>query len=551
MDDIRPFLPGISYYDNPAGQSVDRTRIPVIAANDKLRKGFYEEHRFPLPFAAVEGVASDGMFVSALHVKPSPIAFGNRLDQWWSLGVEYKEDRVELASYSGPVASNGRNATIKGHQKKWHPYDHAWITIPPDGIVEKTYFIETARAEQRGSGFQTPLWTSIEIANPYNPDGFPPLKEVIERKFSDSLDRWHESEDYAGIKAFPGPTRDWIDLAWAGQSEAFAYPFLLMGKQFGVTDVDSYAQKGLDFISSSPFTEDGFAIRYDFKVRQWLDRRNPLSQGQAMNNMLDALRVAKGNRNLDTSKWERFLARSSEEHANRILAENWRPKSTNEGFLIAPLAKASTLLDNPRFMDAALKAGKRYQERHLSMDEPYWGGTLDARCEDKEGAWAALQGFLALYETTQEKQFLEVARHAADVVISYLYIWDVPLPAGRLSDHGFKTRGWTSVSAQNMHLDVYGVLCSPALWKLGTFLGNENYQRLARLMLVSCGQLLDPLGSQGEQIQQTNYSQHYDYTDLKGVRGEYVESWNVYWITAHFLVATAQLEEMGVTWQDW
>ena len=189
--------------------------------------------------------------------------------------------------------------------------------------------------------------------------------------------------------------------------------------------------------------------------------------------------------------------------------------------------------------------------RHLSMDEPYWGGTLDARCEDKEGAWAALQGFMALHEVTGEQAYLDAAIHAGDVVLSYVYLWDVDLPPGRLTDNQFKTRGWTTVSAQNMHLDVYGVLCTPEFWKLGELTGNKDYQRMARLMLVACGQLIDPLGSQGEQMHQTNYSQHYDYDDLKGVRGDYVESWNVYWISAHFLVATSKLDEMGVDWQSW
>ena len=41
------------------------------------------------------------------------------------------------------------------------------------------------------------------------------------------------------------------------------------------------------------------------------------------------------------------------------------------------------------------------------MDEPYWGGTLDATCEDKEGAWGAFQGFMTAYEYTQDKKYLK------------------------------------------------------------------------------------------------------------------------------------------------
>ncbi|MCB1121148.1 MAG: hypothetical protein KJT03_06350, partial [Verrucomicrobiae bacterium] len=509
MKEGRPFLPGISYYDNPAGQSVDATRIPVIQAAKGKRRGFYEEHRYPMAFAAAEGEVDGKLTVAVLHSLPSPVPNGHYEDQWWSLGLEYLEEgEVELALYSGAVASNGRNAIIKGHQRKFHDYDAAWMTFKPGQTVEKTFYMEAYLVDKRGAGFQKPLWTSIRLANPFNPDGFPPLREVIARKFADTLGRWRESDDYAGVKAFP-EERNWIDLAWAGQSEAFAYPFLQIGQRFDLAEIEDHVQSGLDFITSSPFTDDGFSIRYDMDKQQWLDRRNPLSQGQAVNNMLDALRLARSNRNLDTSKWEAFLKRACDYHAEQVLARDWKPVSTNQGFLIAPLAKASELFSESRYLDAAKKAGKHYMQRHLSMDEPYWGGTLDARCEDKEGAWAAMQGFLTLYEVTKDKAFLDAAIHAGDVVLSYVYVWDVDLPAGRLTDHAFKTRGWTSVSVQNMHLDVYGVLCTSFFWKLGDYTGNSDYHKLARIMLVACGQLLDPLGSQGEQMHQTNYAQHY------------------------------------------
>src|SRR5699024_9466401 len=100
-------------------------------------------------------------------------------------------------------------------------------------------------------------------------------------------------------------------------------------------------------------------------------------------------------------------------------------------------------------------------------EEPYWGGTLDAQSEDKEGAWAAFQGFLAVYEMTKEPQYLKWAHHAMDVVLSYVVVWDIPMPPGRLADHGFETRGWTGVSPQNQHLDVYGVLFAPEIYRMG------------------------------------------------------------------------------------
>jgi uncharacterized protein YyaL (SSP411 family) len=225
------------------------------------------------------------------------------------------------------------------------------------------------------------------------------------------------------------------------------------------------------------------------------------------------------------------------------LRDDWRPLSTSEGFIIAPLVTASQLFKNEEYMRAAKKAADHYIERHLTMKEPYWGGTLDAQCEDKEGAAAAFQGFLAVYEASKEKKYLDAAKHACDVYLSYLTIWDIQLPPGRLADHGFKTRGWTSVSVQNQHLDVYGVHLTPELMRLAKALNHPTYKRLPEVMFRSCGQLIDAYGSQGEQIQQTNFAQRGDMSDVLKLRGGYSESWTVFWITSFFLNAAARFEE--------
>jgi hypothetical protein len=57
---------------------------------------------------------------------------------------------------------------------------------------------------------------------------------------------------------------------------------------------------------------------------------------------------------------------------------------------------------------------------------------------------------------------------------------------------------WTIVSAQNQHLDVYGVLYTPEIRRLGDCLGREDLKRLAAVMFRSCGQMTDPYGSTGE-----------------------------------------------------
>ena len=97
-----------------------------------------------------------------------------------------------------------------------------------------------------------------------------------------------------------------------------------------------------------------------------------------------------------------------------------------------------------------------------------------------------------------------------------------------------------------MHLDVYGVLFAPDVWRIGQLTGRPDLQRLALVMFRSCGQLIDAAGSQGEQIEQTNYTQQRTGFGPGGLRGGYSEHWTVFWITAHFLTAAAQFAELGV-----
>ena len=151
-----------------------------------------------------------------------------------------------------------------------------------------------------------------------------------------------------------------------------------------------------------------------------------------------------------------------------------------------------------------------------------------------------------MYDLTQEPKYLEWAKHASDVVLTYVVVWDIDLPAGRLRSLGLKTRGWTVVSPQNQHIDMFGVLIAPWMYRVGELSGDAALKNLALLMYRSCGQCIDAFGSQGEQLLQTNYAQRGDVNDIRALRGGYAEEWTVFWITAHFLNAAALFDEMGV-----
>jgi hypothetical protein len=553
-----PFHPGISFHGNPSGahtsgvdladRSTHIRAATVVQTGGAGERSWFEEHRHPLPFACVEWDAH----VLALHTTPSPVPGAHRRDQWWSLGVESFSDRAELGLLSGPCAANGRNSVVKARQGEFMAYDETWLDLAPGAVVEKEYAVELARVSAPSQGFRTPLATSLRRAAPFERGGLPKARDIVASKLAFARSRWREGPGHAGFEMYP----DFVDgthyvVGWAGQSEAVPWVLLQMEGKLDWPDARTAAIKAFDTLSSAPFDEWGFAQHLHVETGAWTER-DPVSQGQALESFTRAIAAARA-KGVNAKKWEVFVVRAANLQAERLLAPGWRAPSTAECFLVSPLLRAARLFGDARHAEAALRVAEEAAARHMGATEPYWGGTLDARCEDKEGAWAAFQAFLAAHDhavllgdEVAARRWLDRAAHAMDAVLSWTMTWDVDLPPGRLADHGFRSRGWTVVSAQNQHLDVYGVLYTPEIWRMGALLGRPELQDLAKLMYRTCGQLLDETGSAGEQIQHTNFAQAGDMSQVERMRGGYSEGWTVFWITAHFLHALARFDELGV-----
>lgn len=540
----KPFLPGILYYGNPSGEKNGKTNVAWYHSAVG-EEALFEEHRYPMPFSCVEWQDKNQYFGAALHTVPSPVFRGNHFDQWWSLGLKTNSKNTELEMLSGSIAYNNEKNKAKALQEKAMDYGDTYMKVAPNTVIEKTFYLEAYPTNAQGTAFQRPIYTSINLFKPFYTDDFLSYADILKLKYRFTQSRWMEGKDYAGYNMFPAFAKPQIVLGWAGQCEAPAYAMQVLADELADKTVFEKVQRSLDHICTSPLDKDGFCVIYDVNTHKW-SGKDPVSQGQTMNSIALAIQEGRKNKKVKTAAWEAFLRKATDVFSQRILASDWKPVNTAEAFFIAPLLTASDLFKNKTYKNAALKAAEYYATRHLNMNEPYWGGTLDATCEDKEGAWGAFQGFLAAYEATKEPKYLEWAKHACDVTLSYTVVWDIPLPAGRLADHAFKTRGWTGVSAQNQHLDVYGVLIAPSAYKMGIYLKNEDLKKLAKTMYLSCGQMTDPTGAHGEQIQETNFAQHGDMSDVFKLRGGYSESWTVYWITAHFLHAAAQFKQMGV-----
>lgn len=540
---LKPLIPGVLYYGNLMGAKINPNIIPVYNGTPG-EFAIFEDHRYPMPFAMLEN--SEEKYAAAIHTTPSPVRGAILNDQWWSMGVEAYDGYTEFVLYSGPIGYNKQHSVAKALQQKPMHYGDTYLNIEPGRIIEKEFFIETYSIEREGSGFQHPVYTSLDLHKPYDVDRYTDFQSIVESKYDFAKSRWIEEAGSVGFGMYDLSREKDLVMGWCGQADSPGYSLQVLSDILDDNSIREKVQNSMDFLTSYPINEDGtFAVGYKV-TKKVFHGGDHVSCGQAMYNFAKAIETARKNKKYDTKQWETFLKRICDKQSERILKEDWDPHSTAEGFYIAPLAIASKLFKNEVYKKAAVKAGELFAQRHLTMNGCYWGGTLDATCEDKEGSWAAFQGFLELYERFGKKEYLDWAKHAMDVCLSYLVVWDIPLPAGRMADYNFKTTGWTVVSPQNQHIDVYGVLFAPEIYKMGVHLKDERLKRIAPVMYRSCFQLTDPSGSQGEQLQQTNFAQHGDMSNVHKLRGGYSESWTVFWITAHFLNAAARFHEMGV-----
>lgn len=542
-DTMQVFVPGVLYYGNKNGARVNPNVIPVYNGQPG-EFAIFEDHRYPMPFVMLEN--ADKAYAAALHITPSPVKGACLDDQWWSAGVEAGDGFTDFVLFSSPVGYNGHRATAKALQFKPMHYPDTYLDLEPGRIIEKEFMVDLYPIQAKGTGFQRPVYTSLDLYKPYHADSFADFSSIVDSKYNFALSRWMSfGGDKVGFNMYDPSFRESIVMGWCGQADSPGYSLQVLEDKLADPDIHDMVQNSMDFLTTYPVDPATGQFNVEYNGTEYR-AGDPVSCGQAMYNFAKAIETARKTGRYDTGKWEAFLREAADGQSRRILSDDWNPRSTAEGFLIAPLALASRLFDNPTYLKAAEKAADTFAERHLTMDGCYWGGTLDATCEDKEGAWAAFQGFLTLYELKPTAENLYRAKHAMDVCLSYTVVWDIPAPPGRLADYRFRSTGWTVVSPQNQHVDVYGVLFAPEVYKMGTYLNDPRLHDLSRVMYRSCAQLINPYGSQGEQLEHTNFAQRGDLNDVHKLRGGYSEGWTVFWITAHFLNAAARFAEMGI-----
>lgn len=146
---------------------------------------------------------------------------------------------------------------------------------------------------------------------------------------------------------------------------------------------------------------------------------------------------------------------------------------------IPALVEAAALLDEPRYLEVARRAG-RYYAAAVTGDFLYGAPEDVDLAPSSEDGYLAIMAYVALYEVDGAQEWLDLAKRAADWTLTFRYTYDVDFPPHTLlRQYDFRSRGADQASPANQHLHSYGLICAAELARLGKHTGDDYYTRSA------------------------------------------------------------------------
>lgn len=113
--------------------------------------------------------------------------------------------------------------------------------------------------------------------------------------------------------------------------------------------------------------------------------------------------------------------------------------------------------------------------------ENIWGAPEDNDSPSSEDGMNAVVAYTELYAATDEPRHLDLARRAADWMLSFRKTFNGRLPPNSLiGRYGLRSRGGDVASVSNNMLHVFEVMCTRHLCDLSRWTGNPYYHRRAR-----------------------------------------------------------------------
>ncbi len=298
-----------------------------------------------------------------------------------------------------------------------------------------------------------------------------------------------------------------VQLGFVGRVLLNAFNQIEYGEKNGQGDLVRQGQAIFDSYLEHGFTQNGYLrdfVNFDREGLNTQEVHSIRQQSEAVYAILHYLKYekSKGRKHKSWETKTRALLdnliklQKTDGHFARKFNDDGSDVDASGG---STPSATSTLVMGYRYFGNKnyLKSAKRtvdYVEKNIIVPADYFSSTLDANCEDKEAAIAAVTStyYLAMVTKGKERQhYINLCRKATYFALSWYYLWDVPFAEGQmLGDLGFHSRGWGNVSVENNHIDVF-VFEFPHIMKwLGAQVNEPRFGRMYDVIYSSLSQLL-------------------------------------------------------------
>ena len=523
-------MPGLVYRGNRGSEE-------SVAVPRPERGVVMERHRFPIPAVSAEWGITERPKADQGGKARQLTVFG--MADGMSLGV-LPGQPTTIAAMSGVLMFDGVADTAYVHKGKLEPITEGYHLVTTDRAVRIRCELDWGTVARLAHGHRAVLagalgaFPSRRAARPFT------LDRIIELK-TNALDaRWTEDGGAAGYLKFPLGSPHFL-YGWTGQCLRLAWCDARLGSRLGQPERVERCRRAVDFYVDRSGTQLP-GLRYPLywsREGRWAGFDRPSGElissrayGETLCDLIDVIELWKAAGWSVPARWNTAVQEAVGFLVRRIVPDRPAPL----GWRLDGTAVEPGLAAGLPCVEAIARAGDI--EAATVLFEAYQGvawarSTLDAACEDKESGIGYLRAALALADATGEERYHSLAQQAAEWLLSWVYVWNPRYPQGsRFERESFCAVGWSSVSVQNHHLDVFF-----PYWEMARL----GYRDAAFAMLGAVGQGIcrtpgdwgfETEGEQAEGFFQTNWQR----------RGE-VNNWNPSWVIAQVLSNALRLKE--------
>ncbi len=506
-DDCDFYLPGFWYHKN--------LRSPSSAPSFHTSKSWnFREDRLSSPLSGVY----DGRTGQSLSVL-------RQLDAPSETLITHQEGEVILSGktslgYLGFDNSQGRAALTFGYPYVETPRRYIRKLTLVDPIVtfakleqgesmKLAWVIRQATAADYGQFIAQTWQHCIDRLGPkplqplYTPEEMKAqLSNYFRKSYVDKYDLKYNSG--ISIRCDDCLPTDHVQLGFCGRVLLNAFNALEYGEQHGDNQLINIGRAIYDSWLKYGFTANGY-FKEDMHIAGGIPADQDVvhsirQQSEAVYAVLHYLSYEKQH-GRKHPEWERkmrtllnkmVLLQKGDGHYPRKYRDDHSDVDESGGS--TPSATSTLVMGYKYFGDrtylAAAKRTVEYLEDHIISKSDYFSSTLDANCEDKEAAISAVTAtyYLAMVTKGKDRQhYVSLCQQAAYFALSWYYLWDVPFAQGQmLGDLGLKSRGWSNVSVENNHIDVF-VFELPHI--VQWLAGETGERRFAQIHDVICSSL--------------------------------------------------------------